>query len=369
MNAASVDVDSIVIGAGVVGLAVARTLAQAGNEVFVLESEDRAGEGVSSRNSGVIHAGLYYAEGSLKARLCVRGRELLYAFCARRGVSHRRTGKLVVAGNDSERAALAALLPRARANGVNGLTWLDGEAARALEPALQCIAAIESTETGIVDVPELVMALIGELEQAGGRVLCQNAVVGVVCENGIFRVDTAGGDQVRCRRLVNAAGLQSTLVARSIVGLDPVHVPRQYYASGHYYGLRGRSPFARLIYPVPQSAGLGVHLGFDRAGHCHFGPDVRWIDAPDYRFDDSQRARFVESIRQWWPALREEDLSPDFVGVRPKLVGPGAPSGDFVIQGADVHGIAGLVNLFGIESPGLTSSLAIGEETLRRLIA
>jgi L-2-hydroxyglutarate oxidase LhgO len=369
MNTPAIDVDSIVIGAGVVGLAVARALAQGGHEVFVLETEERAGEGVSSRNSGVIHAGLYYAEGSLKAQLCVRGRKLLYEFCARRSVAHRRTGKLVVATSEAQRAALAALLPRAIANGVDGLSWLDTDAACALEPALRCVAAIESAETGIVDVPELVMALIGELEQAGGRVLCQNAVVGVVCENGVFRVDTAAGDQVRCRRLINAAGLQSTQVARSIVGLDPVHVPRQYYASGHYYGLRGRSPFTRLIYPMPQSAGLGVHLGFDRAGHCHFGPDVRWIEQPDYRFDDSQRAQFVESIRQWWPGLREEDLSPDFVGVRPKLVGPGAPSGDFVLQGPEIHGIPGLVNLFGIESPGLTSSLAIGEAVQRKLVA
>ncbi|MDZ4811157.1 MAG: NAD(P)/FAD-dependent oxidoreductase [Pseudomonadota bacterium] len=367
INATTVDVDTIVIGAGVVGLAVARSLAQAGHEVFVLESEARAGEGVSSRNSGVIHAGLYYPEGSLKAKLCVRGRALLYAFCAHRGVSHRRTGKLVVATGESERSALAALMPRAAANGVSGLRWLEADAARQLEPALQCIAAIESAETGIVDVPELVMALIGELEQAGGRLACQTAVAAVACEDQQFVVTTAAGDQVRCRRLVNAAGLQATQVARTISGLDPCHVPLQHYASGHYYRLRGRAPFTRLIYPLPQAAGLGVHLGFDSAGHCHFGPDVRWIEAPDYRFDDSQQAQFAASIRRWWPALRDDDLMPDFVGVRPKLVGPGAPSGDFVVQGADVHGVPRLVNLFGIESPGLTSCLAIGE-AVRQLL-
>lgn len=404
----AIDVDTIVIGAGVVGLAVARSLALAGHEAFVLEAEERAGEGISSRNSGVIHAGLYYAQGSLKATLCVRGRELLYAFCARRGVSHRRVGKLVVATDDAERGALAALLPRALANGVSGLRWLEGDAARALEPELRCVAAIESAETGIVDVPELVMALIGELEQAGGRLACGNTVSAVGCADDHFRVELTSGDQVRCRRLVNAAGLQSTAVARTIAGLQAQHVPQQFYASGHYYRLRGwrpaddaeqtgaggesvrradalrpdargggppqvepgsrRSPFARLIYPVPQSAGLGVHLGFDGAGKIHFGPDVRWIDAPDYRFDDSQHAAFAASIRRWWPPLRDDQLEPDFVGVRPKLVGPGAPSGDFVLQACDVHGIPRLVNLFGIESPGLTSALAIGER-VRDLLA
>jgi L-2-hydroxyglutarate oxidase LhgO len=378
MNAV-VDVDSIVIGAGVVGLAVARALALAGREVFVLEAEDRAGEGISSRNSGVIHAGLYYAEGSLKARCCVRGRALLYEFCARAGVAHRRTGKLVVATNADERSALEKLLPRALANGVDGLRWLEGDAAMRLEPALHCVAAIESSESGIVDVPELVMALIGALEQSGGQLVCNHRVSRIAHEQGVFRVETAAGDSVRCRHLVNSAGLHATEVAAMIDALDPIHVPRQYYAAGHYYRLQGwrhpdpaapagSPPFARLIYPVPVAAGLGVHLGFDAAGRCHFGPDVRWIAQPDYQFDDSQHAHFADSIQRWWPALRDDQLAPDFVGVRPKLVGPGEPSGDFVLQGQGTHGIAGLVNLFGIESPGLTSCLAIAEHVRDLLI-
>lgn len=362
-----VDTDTIVIGAGVVGLAVARAIAAAGREVFVLECEARAGEGISSRNSGVIHAGLYYALGSLKSQLCVRGRQLLYEFCAKRGVTHRRTGKLVVATDWLESEALGTLKQRAEANGVAGLRLLDAAAARRLEPELHCEAAIESAESGIVDVPEYVMALIGEIEQRGGQVACEMRVDAVHCEDGAFSVEVNGGDRVRCRRVVNAAGLRSTHVARTINGLDVQHIPAQFYASGHYYRLRGKSPFSRLIYPMPQAAGLGVHLGMDSAGHVHFGPDVRWIDAPDYAFDDSQRLQFAESIRRWWPALRDEQLSPDFVGVRPKLVGPGAPSGDFVIQDANTHGIANLVNLFGIESPGLTSSLAIGEVAASRL--
>ncbi|MBL0029643.1 MAG: NAD(P)/FAD-dependent oxidoreductase [Rhodanobacteraceae bacterium] len=367
MNSPAVDIDSIVIGAGVVGLAVASALAQSGREVFVLESEARAGEGISSRNSGVIHAGIYYAHDSWKARLCVRGRRLLYDFCVRRGITHRKLGKLVVANDWLEAEGLRVVLQRAQENGVEGLRYLDAAEAMRLEPSLHCTAAIESTESGIVDVADYVMALVGEIEQRGGRVQCETRVENVHVEAGAFSVEVAGGDRVRCRRVVNAAGLTSTELARRIDGLDRAHIPTQFYAAGHYYRLRGKSPFSRLIYPVPQAAGLGVHLGLDSAGHVHFGPDVRWIDAPDYHFDDRQRSAFADSIRRWWPALRDDQLEPDFVGVRPKLVGPGQPSGDFVIQDATVHGIPNLVNLFGIESPGLTSSLAIGEEVLNRL--
>ena len=367
MNAPAVDIDSIVIGAGVVGLAVARALAQSGREVFVLEAAERAGEGISSRNSGVIHAGIYYALGSLKAKLCVRGRRLLYDFCARRGIPHHKLGKLVVATDWLEAESLRVVMQRAQANGVEGLRMIDGAEATRLESALHCTAAIESAESGILDVAEYVMALVGEIEQLGGRVTCSMPVTSVGCEDGVFSVEVAGGDRVRCRRLVNAAGLHATQVARSIDGLEPHHVPTQFYAAGHYYRLRGQAPFSRLIYPVPQAAGLGVHLGLDSAGHVHFGPDVRWLPEPDYHFDDSQRSAFAESIRRWWPALRDDQLEPDFVGVRPKLVGPGSPSGDFVIQDAATHGLANLVNLFGIESPGLTSSLAIGEEVATRL--
>lgn len=361
-----VDVDTVVAGAGVVGLAAARALAQGGRETFVLEACERAGEGISSRNSGVIHAGFYYVPGSLKARCCVRGVQLLYEFCAKRGVGHRRTGKLVVATDDEELPALHTLLQRAQANGVRA-SAIDGAEARRLEPALHCVAALDSPDSGIVDVPELVMALAGELEQANGRLVCNVRVHGVRREGEVLVVDTGDGGAIRCRRFVNSAGLDAVPLARAIEGLDARHVPKLYYGQGHYYNIRGRSPFARLIYPLPHHTGLGVHLGIDISGRCRFGPDVRYIDAPDYRFDDSQRAAFADSIRRWWPPLKDEDLTPDFVGVRPKLAGPHEPSADFLVQGPAVHGIPGLVNLFGIESPGLTSALALGEEVAKVL--
>ncbi|MCE5234084.1 MAG: NAD(P)/FAD-dependent oxidoreductase [Mizugakiibacter sp.] len=364
---AAYDVEAIVVGAGVVGLACAHALAAAGREVWVLEAEPKAGEGISSRNSGVIHAGLYYPSGSLKARLCVRGNALLYAWCQAHAVPHRRLGKLVVAASAGEVDALRALQTRAQANGAQGLRWLDAEAAQALEPALRCAAALESPSSGIVDVPAYVISLLGAIEHAGGQVLVRTRVGRAVREADGFRVETADGGAARCRVLVNAAGLGAVELARRVEGLDARHVPALHYAAGHYYALHGRAPFARLIYPLPQQQGLGVHLGFDMAGRARFGPDVRWLAAPDYRFDDSRRTRFADAVRAWWPALRDEDLAPDFVGVRPKLAGPGEPMADFRIDDAAVHGVPGLVNLFGIESPGLTASLALGEEVRDRL--
>jgi L-2-hydroxyglutarate oxidase LhgO len=366
VNAAP-DVDVIIVGAGVVGLAIARALALRGREAWVLESEARAGEGISSRNSGVIHAGFYYPPGSAKARLCCRGRELLYAYCAARGIPHRRTGKLLVATADAQLVALRELLERGEANGVPGLRWLDGAEARALEPALACVAAVESPESGIVEVPELVMALVGEAESRGGRVLCNTEVAAVRRLEGGFRVETVDAGAIGCRALVNAAGLGATALAARIEGLPASCIPRMYYAAGHYYTIRGPASFGRLIYPLPEPAGLGIHLGVDIAGRTRLGPDVRWIERIDYSFDDSQHARFVASTRRWWPALEPTDLQPDFVGVRPKLSGPGAANGDFMLQYDDSHGVARLVNLFGIESPGLTSCLAIGEEVAARL--
>lgn len=364
--AAQFDIDLVVIGAGVVGLAVAEACARAGQSVFVLEQAERAGEGVSSRNSGVIHAGLYYAPGSLKARLCRRGRDLLYTYCAQRGVPHRRCGKFVVATDAAELPALEALSRRAQANGVD-VRWVDAVAARAAEPQLHCAAALDSPDSGVVEVPELVMALIGGIEHGDNRVLCEIEVSAIHPGRAGFRVDTARGDSLRCRQVVNAAGLHATDVAARIDGFPSARIPRVHYAAGHYYALRGKAPFARLIYPLPEPSGLGVHLGFDLAGRSRFGPDVRWLDAIDYRFDDTQRAAFYAGVRSWWPALPDEALAPDFVGVRPKLSGPGEPAADFVIQDVAVHGIEGLVNLFGIDSPGLTSALAIGEEVQRRL--
>ena len=357
----NIDIDTVVVGAGVVGLAVARALAMGGAEVLVLEAEDRPGEGISSRNSGVIHAGMYYPTGSLKARCCVRGLALMYEYCARRGVAHRRTGKLIVATDEQDRDELLALSARASANGVE-TRWIEADEATRLEPALRCVAALDSPNSGIVDVPELITALIGDLEHHGGRLLCRTEVHAVTVGPGWFRISTASGDALHCRRLINAAGLGAIELAARIEGIDPKHLPRQWYGQGHYYNLRGRSPFTRLIYPLPGVASLGVHLGMDISGRCRFGPDMRWIDVPSYQFDDSQRSAFAASIRQWWPALRDEDLTPDFVGVRPKIAGPGQASADFVVQGRAVHGIDGLVNLFGIESPGLTSSLALAED-------
>jgi L-2-hydroxyglutarate oxidase LhgO len=354
------DIECAVVGAGVIGLATAAALARGGREVLLLEAEPRAGEGVSSRNSGVIHAGLYYPTGSLKARLCVRGLQLMYDYCERRGVPHRRLGKLVVATREEERPALEALYARGLQNGVR-LHWRERGAAQALEPALACVAAIDSPDSGVVDAAELVMALSGELQQAGGTLLCHQRVERVERSDGLFRLHTDSGDTLLCRQLVNAAGLGATALAAAIEGLPAEQVPRLYFGAGHYYTPRRKVPFTRLIYPLPQPGGLGVHLGFDLAGRARFGPDLRYRDTPDYAFDDSERQVFADAIRQWWPPLADDELQPDFVGLRPKLVGPGQHNPDFVIQDEAVHGLPGLVNLFGIESPGLTASLAIGE--------
>jgi L-2-hydroxyglutarate oxidase LhgO len=362
---ARADVECVVVGGGVVGLACAVELARRGAEVLVLEAEARAGEGVSSRNSGVIHAGLYYPPGSLKARLCVRGRDLLYDYAERRGVPNRRLGKLVVATSDDELPALRALLERGVGNGVR-LDWLDAAQARAREPELHCEAALDSPDSGIVDVAEFVMALSGDLQQAGGQLLCHARVARVARRDGLFELETADGDRVSCRQLVNAAGLGATELAKAIDGFPADRVPRLWFGAGHYYTARRKVPFQHLIYPLPNPGGLGVHLGFDLAGRARFGPDLRYIDRLSYDFDDAERSRFADAIRQWWPAVRDDELMPDFVGVRPKLVGPGEHNPDFLIQAAAEHGMPGLINLFGIESPGLTSALALAEEVAER---
>lgn len=354
------DVDCAVVGAGVVGLAVATALARCGIETLLLEAEDRPGEGTTSRNSGVIHAGLYYPPGSLKATLCGRGRDMLYAYCAQRGIPHRRLGKLIVATYPGEAAALRRLFERGLENRVR-LEWLDGAAVRALEPALRCEAAIHSPDSGIIDSAELVMALSGDLQEAGGLLLCHARVTRIGRSDGLFEIETADGERLSCRWLVNSAGLGATALAAATSGLAPDCVPRLWYGAGQYYQAHRRVPFSRLIYPLPVPGALGMHLGFDLAGRARFGPDLRFVERIDYGFDDSLRERFADAIRAWWPELRDEDLSPDFVGIRPKLVGPGEDSPDFLVQDESAHGIAGLVNLFGIDSPGLTASLALGE--------
>ena len=367
-------VDAVVVGAGAVGLAVARELALQGRETIVLEADVGIGNGISSRNSEVIHAGIYDAPGSLKARLCVAGRRLLYPYCESHGVGHRRCGKLVVAATPAQVEALRAVERRAVGNGVEGLRWLSGAEARALEPALQVEAALLSTVTGIVDSHALMLAYLGDLERAGSALVLRSPLDRAQPHGNGF-VLRVGGDaplEVETRVLVNAAGLHAPALARRIEGLDAAHVPREWFAKGNYYALAGRSPFNRLIYPVPEPGGLGVHLTLDLAAQARFGPDVEWLDidsadAIDYAVDPARADLFYAAIRRYWPGLRDGALAPGYSGVRPKLQGPGAPASDFMLQGPEAHGVAGLVNLFGIESPGLTASLAIAAETVRRL--
>jgi L-2-hydroxyglutarate oxidase LhgO len=359
-------VDALVIGAGVVGLAVGRALAQAGLETIVAEAASGIGQGVSSRNSEVIHAGLYYPPASLKAALCVRGKELLYALCASHGVEHRNCGKLTVASSEPEQLALRRLQQRAAANGVP-VQWLEAAQARELEPALQCQAALFSPSTGIVDSHGFMLALQGDLEHAGGMVALGSRVdSALLSAHGPHVVRMADGSELVARVVVNAAALHACALARRFEGLAPHHIPREYFAKGNYYALAGRSPFSHLIYPAPADAWLGVHLTLDLGGQAKFGPDLEWlvVDAPeqiDYGVDPGRADGFYAEVRRYWPGLPDGALTPSYSGVRPKIHGPNQPAPDFRIDGAKLHGIAGLVNLFGIESPGLTSALAIAE--------
>lgn len=354
-------VDCVVVGAGVVGLAVARALALQGREVMVLEAADAIGTGTSARNSEVIHAGLYYATGSLKARLCVQGRELLYAYCAERGVPHRRCGKLIVTTAPDQIPALQGIEARARANGVTDLQWLDAAAAQAMEPALQCVAALHSPSTGIVDSHALMLALQGDLEHAGGLVVLNSPLAHARSTGEGIHLQAVDGTELLARTVVNAAGLGAPDLARRFVGLDARHVPTPYYAKGSYFTLGGRAPFSRLVYPAPEAAGLGVHLTLDMGGQARFGPDVQWVPDPaDLQVDPARGDAFYAEVRKYWPGLKDGALVPGYAGMRPKISAPGEPAADFVVQGPAVHGMPGLVNLFGIESPGLTSALAIG---------
>ncbi len=367
-------VDAVVIGAGVVGLAVARALAlspaYAGRELMVLEAADGIGTGTSSRNSEVIHAGIYYAHGSLKAQLCVQGRQRLYAYAAERGIPHRRCGKLIVATDDAQVAQLQGIVAKAAANGVDDLVVLTAEEARALEPQLQCVAAVHSPSTGIVDSHAYMLALQGDFENAGGLVALNAPLAHAqVTADGIVLV-MQDGTELLAGTVVNAAGLHAQDLARRFDGLDPVHVPPSHYAKGNYFTLSGRAPFTRLIYPAPEAAGLGVHLTLDLGGQAKFGPDVQWVDSPDDLVVDPARGdAFYAEVRKYWPGLPDGALIPGYAGIRPKIQAPHEAARDFVVQGPAVHGVPGLVNLFGIESPGLTSSLAIGglvSEMLRK---
>ena len=356
-------VDCVVIGAGVVGLAAARALALAGREVIVLEAAEGIGTETSSRNSEVIHAGIYYPKGSLMAATCVEGRRMLYAYCAEHGVPHRNCGKLIVATNEAESDLLLSIKGRAEANGVEGMRLLSAAEAMAMEPNLQCTAALLSPATGIVDSHSYMLALQGDAEAQGTMLALHSPVnSGRVTDDGI-EIEVGGTEPMalRCRLVVNSAGLHAPAIARKIAGMPSDHIPTAYYAKGNYFTLAGRSPFSRLIYPVPVPGGLGVHITVDLGGQAKFGPDVEWIPSIDYNVDPQRADKFYAAVRRYWPALKDGALQPGYAGIRPKIVPQGAPAQDFTIQGPAEHGVPGLINLFGIESPGLTASLALAE--------
>jgi L-2-hydroxyglutarate oxidase LhgO len=356
-------VDCVVIGAGVIGLAVARRLAQAGREVIVLEAAEGIGTVTSSRNSEVIHAGIYYRAGSLMAQMCVSGKQLLYAYCREHGIPHRNCGKLIVATTPKETEKLQSIRAHAEANGVLDMQLLAGEAARALEPALNCDAALLSPSTGIIDSHAYMLALQGDAEAAGAAFAFHTPMLRAKASAERIEIE-AGGDApmtLECGLLVNAAGLGAPAVARSIEGMPIELIPCAYLAKGNYFSCSARAPFSRLIYPVPEPGGLGVHLTLDMAGQARFGPDVEWVEAIDYAVDPARAERFYPAIRKYWPTLPDGALMPSYSGIRPKIVPPAVATQDFLIQGPRTHGVSGLINLFGIESPGLTSSLAIAD--------
>lgn len=350
---------SVVIGAGVVGLALAARLARSGREVLILEREDRFGTGASSRNSEVIHSGIYGVPGTLKARLCVEGRGLLYRYCQEHGVAHRRCGKLIVATDPGQAEALARLERQGRSNGVTDLRLLDGAEARELEPALRCDRALFSPSTGIVDSHGLMRALLAEAEASGATFLPRSPVLGGEARDGGLLLEVGGAEPatLAAGEVFNCAGLGAVALAASICGIRAV--PEGYLAKGSYFALAGRAPFSRLVYPVPEAAGLGVHLTLDLAGQARFGPDVEWVAEEGYDVDPRRADGFQEAIRRYWPGLPDDALCPAYAGIRAKLQAPGGEAKDFLVQGPADHGVPGLVNLLGIESPGLTSCLAL----------
>ncbi|HEY9281033.1 MAG TPA: NAD(P)/FAD-dependent oxidoreductase [Eoetvoesiella sp.] len=360
------DIDCVVLGAGVVGLAIAREMASAGREVLVVEATEAIGTGTSSRNSEVIHAGIYYPQNSLKAQLCVAGKHLLYDYCQERGIPHRRLGKLIVAATPAQSAQLEQIAQRARLNGVDDLYEISGAQARELEPALACDAALVSPSTGIVDSHALMLALQGDAENHGAQCVFHTRFSqGRVLDSGEFLLQFEGDEpmELTANCVINATGLSAPSVARKLQGQPQQHIPQAYYCKGSYFTLSGRSPFNRLIYPMPDSAGLGVHLTLDLGGQAKFGPDTEWIDHEDYSLDPRRADTFYDAVRRYWPALPDGALNPGYTGIRPKIVGAGSPAADFMISGPATHGIPGLVNLFGIESPGLTACLALAQAT------
>lgn len=360
-------IDCIVIGAGVIGLAVASRLASDGRNVICLEAEAHPGAHTSSRNSEVIHAGIYYPAGSLKARLCVAGREQLYRYCESRRVPFRKTGKLIVAATVGDVSRLESLLQKGLANGVTDLELVDRARLGTMEPAVRAEVGLYSPSTGIIDSHSLMMSLQAELEAHDGHVICNSTVASVASGSRGFTVTLDDGTRVECSTLINAAGLRAPAVAACIEALPAACIPRAYFAKAHYFMYAGRCPFSRLIYPLPEDGGLGVHATLDLGGGLRFGPDVEWVDSVDYAFDDARREQFIGPIRSWFPDMQPERLSPGYTGIRPKLTGPGEMAADFRIDGPESHGAGNLVNLFGIESPGLTACLAIADIVAQKL--
>ncbi len=362
----------LVVGAGVVGLAVARAAALKGHEVIVAEATRGIGNGVSSRNSEVIHGGMYYPTGSLRAHHCPRGRRMMYAFCASHGVPHRKCGKLIVATEDAEVAKMEAILKQGVANGVEGFAMIDGPAARAMEPALTCVAALHSPETGIIDSHQFMTALRGDLEDRGGMIAFNTRIERLIHTQAGWLVRYSGSEtgELAVDAVVNSAGIGAQALARNTEDYPDARVPRLVLARGNYFGYAGRPVFSRLIYPAPRiDGGLGIHVTLDLAGRMRFGPDVEWIDREDYDVNASRAASFYGAIRRYWPALRDGTLQPDYAGIRPKLTGPGEAAADFMIEGPAQHGLPGLTHLFGIESPGLTASLSLADEVIDHLVA
>lgn len=353
---------TVVIGAGAVGLAIASALARAGHEVIVLEAAGRFGEGISSRNSEVIHAGIYYPEGSLKADLCVEGRQRLYEYCRTHKVEHRKCGKWIVAAEESQNNKLLEIQAAASRNGVELALYDAGRVARAV-PEIRVSSALWSPETGIVDSHGLMLSLLGELQDAGGQLVLRSPVVAAESDSHRHRLQVGGANvlTLTAKNVINTAGLGAVPLAKAWAGLPEEYKPVQWLARGVYFSYSGRTPFKNLIYPVPEPGGLGVHLTLDLAGQARFGPDVEWIEKEDYTVDPNRQEAFARGIRQWWPGLDPVRLQPAYAGIRPKLAGPDGDFADFRIDGPEDHGLPGLVNLFGIESPGLTSCLAIAE--------
>ncbi|WP_417568565.1 NAD(P)/FAD-dependent oxidoreductase [Marivibrio halodurans] len=362
-------VDCVVIGAGVVGLAAARALAMAGRDVVVLEALDLIGSVTSARNSEVIHAGIYYPTGGLKHRLCLEGKRRLYDYCETRGVPHRRCGKLIVATSEAENGTLEGILAKAEANGVEEMRMLSAAQTSAMEPDLACTAALWSGSTGIVSSHDLMVAYRGEAEDHGAMIAFNTPVLrGAAGDDGRIAIETGGDSPIRLEAdlVVNAAGLGAQGVARAVEGVPADSIPPLFLAKGNYYGLTGRAPFTRLIYPVPVAGGLGVHLTIDLGGQARFGPDVEWIEQEDYDVDPARAESFYEAVRRYWPGLRDGALIPGYAGIRPKIAKPGGSGEDFIIQGPEDHGLPGYVALYGIESPGLTASLAIADRVVEK---